>query len=161
MSIRILCILQNQWFKDPEGVKRIFQRWPEKRNYLISTYLFMGCLTGRRLRSAFGEELCDEIVWEEASPEIGGVSSAKFPADPKHIADAIMKHEPAIVIALGFIAASGVMAAMSRIDRDERFEFEFITGPHPAARQDPIPRLREIARAVKIPRVQNREMIGK
>lgn len=151
MSTRILCILQNQWFKDPEGIKRIFERWPQKRNYLISTYLFMGCLTGKRLRSAFGEQLCDEIIWEEASPEIGGVSSAKFPADPKHIADAIIKHQPAMVVALGSIAASGVMAAMSEIAkvRDGRFQFQLITGPHPAARQDPMPRLREIAQELR------------
>lgn len=160
MSVRVLCILQNQWFKDPEAVKKIFDRWPHKRNYLIASYLFMGCLTGRRLRSAFGEELCDEIIWEEASPQVGGVSSSRFPADPKHIADAIIKHQPSIVIALGSIASSGVMAAMSRIVQDERFQFQLITGPHPAARQDPIPRLREIAEEI-IPKVQDRELSGK
>lgn len=147
-EMKIVGILQNQWFRDPEGVKQIFDRWPNKREYLIASYLFMGCLTGRRLRSAFGEDLCDQIVWEEASPEIGGAANSKFPADAKHIASVILKHRPAVVIALGKIAADGVMAAMghgSIQQQPERLEFKLVTGPHPAARQNPMPRLREIA----------------
>lgn len=61
----IVVILQNQWFKDPEGIRAMFAEHPERRERYIEAFLFMGCLTGKRLRSAFGDELCDEIIWEE------------------------------------------------------------------------------------------------
>lgn len=93
--MKILAFLQNQWFKDPEGVKAMFAEHPERRERYIEAFLFMGCLTGRRLKSALGEELCNQIVWEEISPEIGGHASSKFPPDLAHI---IGKHKPDVVI---------------------------------------------------------------
>src|SRR5262245_3366222 len=100
----ILAILQNQWLKDPEAVQQIYDRHLDRRNCLIAMYLFMGCLTGRRLQEAFGE-LCEDIVWEEASPKVGGSSASKFPADPQHIAGAIEKHRPDMILCFGAIAA--------------------------------------------------------
>jgi len=123
----ILAFLQNQWFKDPEAARQVFARHPEHRERLVATYLFMGCLTGRRLLEVFGEELCDEIVWEECSPEIGGKSSSAFPADLDHIRKAIDKHRPDVILAFGKIAGDA-MAAIRPLTR-------VIRAPHPAARQ--------------------------
>lgn len=87
-----------------------------------------------------------------ASPEIGGRSSSVFPADPKHIASVILKHRPSIVVALGKIAADGVLSALATNQiqqQDQPFSFEIITGPHPTSRQDPMSRLREIGSILK------------
>lgn len=40
--MRIVAFLQNQWFKDPEGVKAMFAQHPERRERYISAFLFMG-----------------------------------------------------------------------------------------------------------------------
>jgi hypothetical protein len=137
--MKILAILQNQWFKDPEAVQAIYDRHPDRRNDLNSRYLFMGCLTGRRLQQALGD-LCDSIIWEEASPKVGGFSASKFPADPKHIASAIEKHKPDLVLCFGKIAADGVKAL--------NLSLPVLCGPHSAARQNPMPALKEIARKI-------------
>src|SRR5580693_5868087 len=83
-GMAILGFLQNAWFKDPVGAQKIFDRYPERRNELIARFLFAGCLTGRNLRKALGEDLCETIIWEETSPKIGGYSSARFPPEPEH-----------------------------------------------------------------------------
>jgi hypothetical protein len=144
----ILAFLQNQWFRDPEGIEQMFKEKPERRNRYIQAFLFMGCLTGRRLKDALGEQLCDDIIWEEASPKVGGRSSSLFPADLKHICSALITHRPDIVLAFGKIAVEGVRAAI-KLDEFENhpepLTFQLFTGPHPAARTDPMPRLREIA----------------
>jgi hypothetical protein len=147
--MKILAFMQNQWFKNPEKVRAQYERYPDMRNDLIARYLFMGCLSGRRLQAALGEALCDQIVWEEASPEIGGNSASKFPADAKHIAGAIIKHNPDVVFAFGKIASDGVLSAFAEIESHPTpINFRLITGPHPAARNDPMPRLREMAQLV-------------
>lgn len=143
--MKILAILQNQWFKDPEKVKQIYARNPEHRNELIKRFLFMGCLSGRRLQQAFGD-LCNTIIWEEASSEIGGFSASAFPADVEHIKNAIYQHNPDVLIAFGKIASDGAFKALTGLGfPDGKRDIRFVTAPHPAARKDPMPRLREIA----------------
>ena len=90
--MKIVAILQNQWFKNPESAKRIYERHAADRVHCAkfrAAALFMGCLTGRRIRQAFGEDMRHVIAYEEASPEIGGTASSAFPADPEHIRRAI------------------------------------------------------------------------
>jgi hypothetical protein len=132
----ILAFLQNAWFKNPAEVKKIFERHPEQRNSLIKKFLFYRSLTGRRLKTAFGEELCEQIIWEESSLEIADNPKAIFPADPAHMRSAIEKHRPAIMIAFGQIAKDGLRP----IWKDESV-WSFLNGgrftieaPHPAAR---------------------------
>jgi len=142
--MKVLAILQNQWFKNPAKVREIYERNPELRNRLIARFLFAGCLTGRRLRAAFGD-LCDSIIWEEASPEIGGFSASRFIPDPEHIKAAIEKHEPEIVICLGKVAGDAVRSVCCKTNvRHPAVMF----GPHPAARVDPMPALREIGKTL-------------
>lgn len=136
--MKIVAFLQNQWFKDPERIKRIIQDTIEKeshwknageiREYYISAFLFMGCLTGQRLMRAFGDDTCHEIVWEECSREIGGKSSAAFPADIAHMQEVVERHAPQVLLVFGKIAKDAVKFLLLPS------ESTVITGPHPAAR---------------------------
>lgn len=134
-EIPILAFLQNQWFPNPERVKAIYARHandPVHCAKLRAAHLFMGCLTGKRIRAAFGDDMRHEIVYAEASPEIGGHASSSFKADPSHIASTIEFWKPKIVIGFGRIAGDGVMAAMRLLQG--KSEFYFTLAPHPAAR---------------------------
>ena len=82
--MKIVAFLQNVWVKDPERLRELFRQKPEMREPMISKLLFMGSLTGRRLKAAFGD-LCDEIVWEETTERISGDPTEIFPADRVHM----------------------------------------------------------------------------
>jgi hypothetical protein len=133
-QMRIVAFLQNQWFKDPEGIKAMCAENPERRERYIAAFLFMGCLTGKRLQQVFGKDLCDAIVWEEASAEVGGHSRSLFAADRQHMMSVINKHKPTVILSFGKIASEGV--------RSLPIEIPIIYGPHPAARQNAIEGLR-------------------
>lgn len=133
--MKILAFLQNQWFRDPERARRALAYYVEKRgakgrNRFIADMLFFGCLTGRRLRLAFGEDACSEIVWEEASPELHGKASAAPPANVGHMLAAFRQHQPDVVLLFGRIARDGWMG-MSRGGEKKCVAIEL---PHPAAR---------------------------
>jgi len=117
------------------------------RRRLINYALFAGCATGRVLKHCLGEDLCDTIIWEEASLEIGGRAASYFPADRAHLAARIQDEDPDMVIAFGKIARDGLTGLFPA----ERL----LTAPHPTARQagvfDQIRALRprlEAARAI-------------
>ena len=139
--MKILAFLQNQWFKDPEGVKAMLNRQRECGEYtqeqmrervrrrLIHYALFTGCLTGRRLKSVFGE-LTNDIVWEEGSREIGGHASSFFEPDVAHIIATIATESPDIILCFG--------AANKKV-MEKHFPwptspYRVIYMPHPAAR---------------------------
>ena len=132
IEITTVAFLQNQWFRSPEKIRRIYEKHPGRRQQLIKGFLFMGCLTGRRLKAAFGDGV-EQIIWEEVSTEIGGKSSSKFRADPEHIESVIQKFKPNIVLTFGSIATKaiqdfeGSMFSRSVI-------FQWCAGPHPTAR---------------------------
>ncbi len=140
--MKILAILQNQWFKDPATVQAMYERHPERRNDLIARFLFMGCLTGKRLSQAFGP-LVNRIVWEEASPVVGGHSGSVFDADPVHLAAAIARHQPRLILCFGKVAGDAV--SVMGIDP----AITVLYGPHPAARQNPMPALKSLASQVE------------
>jgi hypothetical protein len=122
--MKIVAFLQNQWFHEPEKVRSIYARNPGRREALNKRFLFAKSFTGRRLRAAFGE-LCDEIVWEETSPEIGDKSSAEFPPDAEHIQRVLDKHQPDLVLLFGRNALKGVSPLWTGAT---------VCFPHPAAR---------------------------
>lgn len=149
---KIVAFLQNQWFKQPDRIKaqiaeaparhpHKFRSHADAREWFLSAYLFMGCVTGKRLRAAFGEELCNQITWEEQSPEIGGKASSAFPPDFEHIRGVLARHSPTHVIALGSLAAG----ALTKIHCDDKVSWKLICGPHPAARfPDIVARLKDV-----------------
>jgi len=146
MPPNIVAFLQNQWFREPDRASKILalyeNRKPEEgREQFIRDFLFFGCLTGKRLRAAFGEELCGEIVWEEVSPKLGGKASSVFPADRQHIRRVIAKHQPGLVIAFGKVAADGI---------GDLVDVPILYAPHPAARGPAtVPLLLETAAQVR------------
>lgn len=129
--MKVLAFLQNQWFRDPDRARDFLTRRPELRHSFLRRSLFAGCKTGRVLKAALGEEWCSKIVWEEASPEIGGQAAAAFPADTQHILDVIVREQPAVILTLGKIATEAV-ASLCPIHLTP--PAMVITGPHPAAR---------------------------
>jgi hypothetical protein len=127
--MKIVSFLQNQWFREPERVKQLYEKYPEQRERMIASFLFMGCLTGQRLQRVFGEDLCRKITWEEASRNIGGRSSSQFPADINHIKTVLEKHKPIVVLAFGKI----VSVPLAQL-KEQGAPWHLITAPHPAAR---------------------------
>jgi len=136
-QLRIVAFLQNTWVRDPENLKRIYAEVAARgnvdvakhRNCMITYMLFAGCLSGRRLKAAFGEELCYEIYWEEASTEITGTPSAKVTADPEHIRRVLESQQPDVVLCFGRIACNAVEPLWNGV---------LLRAPHPAARGDHI-----------------------
>lgn len=144
--MKVLAILQNQWFKNPERVQRIYDAhagdW-DHISKLNRAYLFMGCATGRRLRAAFGQ-WCEpqNIVWHEANPRKAGEASGVFPPDTDHIHKFLCHHRPDVVICFGRVAADGLRGVLAGV-QGRLFpvggfgpfpEFKSLYAPHPAAR---------------------------
>ena len=157
-----LAFLQNMWVRDPDRVRRDIARLGEDyRNRIIEFFLFRGCLTGRRIRHAFGDELLAQITWEESTREIAGNPRQIFPPDPAHILAALTLHRPAVVLTFGRIAGDAVQALWAG---------PLIRVPHPAARQaDTCMRLQTAVRelqealdrvAAEPPRVWKQEHLG-
>src|SRR4051812_46235657 len=107
---RVLAFLQNTWVNDVPRCQRILDECatPAERRYMTGAWLFMGCATGRRLEAAFGEDEVYDIVWDDASPKLAGVSSGSFPPDPGHIRAVLVEVQPAVVLAFGRVAQAGV-----------------------------------------------------
>lgn len=141
-AVKILAFLQNQWFSDPDGVRQMLARHDKDierrervRRRLIHYALFAGCLTGRRLRKIFGA-LCDSIIWEEGSREVGGKASAFFPPDAPHILATVAAEQPDVVLCFG---------ASNKKVFEKHFPWpssslRVIYFPHPAARHESVMR---------------------
>ena|ERR1700678_3453561 len=100
------------------------------RRAFIARALFLGCLTGRRLKTAFGD-LCAEIIWEESSREIGGRASFAPVPCPEHIRSVICEVQPDFILCFGRAHKDEVelVSKQCGIHRGA-----VIYMPHPAAR---------------------------
>lgn len=127
--MKVLAVLQNQWFNDPDRVRATLARYPEARRRMIHFALFAGCKTGRILKAVFGAR-CNEIVWEEASPKIGGQASSVFPADRAHLQAVLADVKPDVVLGFGRIACDGLAGLVP--------DARLIIGPHPTARNSEV-----------------------
>lgn len=136
--MKTVAFLQNMWVKNPERVRwMIAQNGERYRRRLIEMLLFAGCLTGRRLRAAFGDELLAGIVWEETTRQIAGDPKTIFPTDLEHICGVLAEEKPDVVLTFGKIAYAAVAPVWTG---------GLIAAPHPAARQaDVVFRLTEAA----------------
>lgn len=125
--MKIVAFLQNIWVNNPDRAREcIARRGEEYRRRLIAYALFSGCLTGKRLKAAFGEDLCKQILWEEASREIAGNARKVCKPDHAHIAAVLERERPDIVLAFGQMAGAAVAGL---------WHGPLIYAPHPAARQ--------------------------
>lgn len=136
--MKVVAFMQNMWVRDPVRVRTGIARWGENYRHKIITYsLFAGCLSGRRVKEAFGHDMCRLIHWEEASRTITNHPSEAPPADPAHIAAVLRAEKPDIVICFGRIAADALTQLWSG---------KIIFAPHPAGRGADVPvRLRDAA----------------
>jgi hypothetical protein len=127
---RILAIMQNQWFRDPERAKQSMDRLekvhgPRARRRFIYHALFAGSLSGKRLLNAFGADMVARMDWEECSREISGHSSFRPTPDQEHIKKAILDADPHIIITFGAIAFDATKPLFAGL---------VIRSTHPAAR---------------------------
>lgn len=121
-----LAIMQNMWVRDPERVRRLIELGGESiRRRMVHAFLFAGCLSGRRIKSAFNEQLLHTLHFDEASPHIGGTSGSSFPPDVEHVGRLIDEFQPKIIVTFGKIAASAVPSIYCG---------RHVVAPHPAAR---------------------------
>ena len=117
-----LMLMQNQWFRrvGPDTDERQIRRkaildkslkWsPDPKNlereWHVKQYLFMGCLTGKRLRRAFPEASLfdDNVVFEEVSTRYGWEASFNPGVDTEHVRNVLRKHRPSTIVVFGQVA---------------------------------------------------------
>jgi hypothetical protein len=130
--MKVVAFLQNMWVRDPRHVAKMNGEDPltELRETLIRYCLFAGCLTGRRLKKAFGEPWCDAIIWQEASPIVDSNPKRYHAPDESHIRAVLTKHEPKIVLCFTKAGEPVVKDVLTK-----HFTItHFIAAVHPAAR---------------------------
>jgi len=147
--MKILAFLQNMWVHAHQvlGVSRCHPI-SNAREDMIRYALFAGCLTGRRLKQAFGKTLCDCIIWQEASPVVSSNSRDYHSPNEAHIRAVLDKHTPDLVLIMTMRGADQI----ERIIHDCRGDmFPIVKCPHPAARaQDTTARLAEARASIDL-----------
>ncbi len=133
-----VAFLQNMWVKEPERARELIERHGEEyRIRLMHMSLFSGCLTGRRIKAAFGDELLKTIYFEEASRDIAGDSKTICLPDYDHINRVLEQRQPRVVLTFGRVSFDAVSLCWSG---------RIIRIPHPAARQaDTVEKLKAAA----------------
>lgn len=117
----ILAFMENMWLqpKSKDSFDRSYFRIKnehgaiaaeEYRLKIIEYALFAGCVTGKRLKAAFGPKLIELIVWEESTRHIGTYPKQKFSADLTHMRKAIAHHRPRIIVTFGNTAGDALAA---------------------------------------------------
>jgi hypothetical protein len=139
----IVAFLQNMWVKNPERTKASIEKYgPRYRLKVIAYALFAGCLTGRRLKQALGESLCEQIIWEEANPTIAGNPKDYYPPDAEHIKSVLAEHKPDVVICFTKAGEQEIKSLCT---------CRFISSPHPAARgADTISKLQAVKEQIEV-----------
>lgn len=147
----ILAFLQNMWVKNPESSKKTLKRNPKIWNRMVKSYLFTGCVTGSRIKKAFGEDLAFEIIYDECTKELADNPKTICKPDPKHILDTITAIQPDIIIMFGQIAQNAVGKVIAETHCiTKHTELHSFKAPHPAARQpDTLSKLMDIAEKVR------------
>lgn len=147
--MKIVAFLQNMWVY-PRSAPTVERHAPvsEERERMIEYCLFSGCLTGRRLRSALGEDLCDQITWQEANPTVATDPKKYYAPDPNHIRAVLDFHKPDAVICFTR-AGEAVLRSLCSC--------AFYAAPHPAAQQaDVMEKLKAVAEQLRGERFTDR-----
>ncbi len=166
----ILCFLQNMWVREPEKVRAWLEKNPDLWNRAVAGFLFAGCLTGRRIKACFGEDLLEKMTFEECTKEIAGDSRTVCSPDPKHIKACLEKYKPRVVVTFGRVAeeavqpifkdwvtavvnhqiSAGPIKSLKEIKISGKLFTSFIACPHPAARQkDTVENLKKAAKDIR------------
>lgn len=119
------------------------------RARFVRDMLFFGCLTGKRIRQAFGEELLESFVFEEVSTQIGSHPSSVFPPEEEHVLQVLTTFKPHVVVTFGAVAKAAVLLpGPAQYIRND--VLCVLYAPHPAARgADVVQRLRNVATGVQ------------
>lgn len=140
----ILAFLQNPWFK--EGTpERYIERYRHDRDF-HRRVLYLS-RTGQALHRAFGEQLYQHVVWENASPFHGDHRGHVSPADPAHMTAQIEKIMPNVVLLFGREAQAGWKKVYLR--PSTTIKMVVLEAPYPMARGSVIDHLKNIAREVR------------
>lgn len=102
----VVAFLQNCWFRpgtNPETIRLYLSNQKFRRKVLEMS------MTGRRLKSAFGEHY-RQIWWDNASEYVAPTSPGKSAADPEHMNRILDLVKPRAVICFGAIANQGMQA---------------------------------------------------
>lgn len=149
--MKVLAFLQNMWVKDPAKVQVSLDRWkdtPEFWNRMVASLLFSGCITGRRIKTAFGDDLAFSIIYDECTKEIADNPKVILKPDFEHIANTIKRIKPDVIITFGNHAYKAVtsMYESGAIFYHTVPTCKIIVSPHPAARQpDTLDKLKAVA----------------
>jgi len=139
------------WVKNPLKVKKILAKNPEKWNEICKDLLFMGCITGKRIKAAFGD-LTDNMIFDETTKEIADNPKVVLKADLSHISDTIKRINPDIIITFGKHAENALMSMYKSgviYYHSTPVPKHIFNAPHPAARQpETIVKLKVIAKMV-------------
>lgn len=148
--MRVVAYLQNMWVKEPDKVQALLDRHKDNPMYwnkMCKLLLFAGCITGRRIKDAFGD-LVNDMIFDETTKEIAGDSKKIFKPDYFHIESSLNRLKPDVVICFGAIAAKAVTNVIDNGGCE--FVPAIITAPHPAARQpDTVPKLKAAAKQLR------------
>ena len=131
--MKILVFLQNMWVKNPDRVKKILDKNPELWNSLCKDFLFMGCITGKRIQNAFGE-LIEFMIFDETTKEIADSPKTIYKPDYMHIMNSVKLNKPNIILTFGNIAFDAVKTSYKMSPGNFATE-TIIKCIHPAARQ--------------------------
>ena len=147
--MKILAFLQNAWFKpgtDPRHIQLYHDNEDFHRRVLVMS------ATGRALRKAFGLQLYQEIVWDNASREHGEQRDAVFQPDIHHMARRVAEVKPDVVLLFGRQAETGWddMAKKTNLYSFPDYNVKVFRAPHPTARGSADEHLKKIAIQVKL-----------
>lgn len=120
---KILAFLQNPGFPEdthPETIRQ-YNLDDDFRRKILKQYM-----TGQRLLKAFGEEVFDQIVWDNVILQNGTIKK-KVPPDMDHIRAVIAEVKPDIIITFGAVAYRAIKDL-------EEWKGPHFMSPHPNAR---------------------------
>lgn len=140
--LKILAYLQNAWFL-PGTQQRHVDMYHKDQSF-HRRVLAMSA-TGRALIKAFGRELYDLIIWDNASTEHGATRDHVSPPDPTYMEKRLVEEKPSVVLLFGKQAQRG----WEQIGLDLSRAVVVFTAPHPMARGSQVEHLEDIATRVR------------
>lgn len=151
--MKILVFMQNMWVKEPAKVQVVLDRHKDKPDFwnrMVKSLLFSGCITGKRIKQAFGD-LTTDMIFDESTKEILNNPRDVPKADLVHMRNTILRIRPDAILTFGNHAAKGLDKIITSpyVFYHIRIPKHIFNAPHPAARQpETITRLKNIAQSI-------------
>lgn len=142
--IKIVAFMQNPWFPigtSPRHIKMYNESQHFHRRVLALS------MSGRRLLSAFGEHLYNQIWWDNASPIAATIATGKFEADMEHMMRATILQMPRLLLGFGTSANDAITTLLT--ENPFPYQIRFMACHHPNARGRTQQDLNDFAQVVK------------